>query len=148
MNDNQSIHGTAVAIGDDAVLIMGASGSGKSDLALRLIDRGAKLIADDYIAIKGDGNSPILVQTEHHIDAIEIRGLGIIEMKCVNNIALKLIIQLSDNYERMPAPLPLISIGPYNIPSLKIAALEASTPIKIEQALIHLKSLTNMANQH
>lgn len=148
MNDSQTISGTAVAIGDDGVLITGVSGSGKSDLALRLIDRGAKLIADDYITITGDGNSPILVQTEHHIDAIEIRGVGIIVMKCVNNIALKLVVQLNAHYERIPAPLPLISIGPYNVPSLKIDPFEAATPIKIEQTLIHLKSLTNIANHH
>jgi serine kinase of HPr protein (carbohydrate metabolism regulator) len=43
------VHGTAISIGGHGVLIMGESGSGKSDLALRLIDRGAILISDDVV---------------------------------------------------------------------------------------------------
>ncbi|MEY3906493.1 MAG: hypothetical protein RIR59_1316, partial [Pseudomonadota bacterium] len=43
------LHGTCIAIKDQGVLILGASGAGKSDLALRLIDRGAALVGDDYL---------------------------------------------------------------------------------------------------
>lgn len=148
MNKALSISGSAIAIEKDAILIVGASGSGKSDLALRLIDRGAKLIADDLIAITGDHNHPIAMQSTHHINAIEIRGVGIIPMECVNKIPLKLVVRLSPVYERAPEPLPLVNYGHYNIPCLKIAPFEISAPIKIEQTLINLESLTNIANGH
>ena len=56
----QMVHGTAISIGGHAVLIMGESGSGKSDLALRLIDRGAILISDDVVFLETRDNAPIL----------------------------------------------------------------------------------------
>jgi serine kinase of HPr protein (carbohydrate metabolism regulator) len=46
-----TLHATAVALGEAGVLLLGPPGSGKSDLALRLIDRGAILIADDLSLI-------------------------------------------------------------------------------------------------
>lgn len=147
MSDKQILHATAVSIHGEALIITGPSASGKSDLALRLIDRGAQLIADDNIVIMGDHNAPIVAQSEHHMHAIEIRGVGIIAMDCVNNIPLKIIIQLTDKYEHIPSPLPLISFGHYVLPCLKISPFEISAPIKIEQALANLTSITNMANQ-
>ena len=52
-----TIHATCVAIEGRGVLIVGPSGSGKSDLALRLIDRGAALVADDYTDLNVDGRA-------------------------------------------------------------------------------------------
>ena len=49
---SETVHASTVAIGGKAVLIGGPSGSGKSDLALRLIDRGAVLISDDYTIVR------------------------------------------------------------------------------------------------
>ncbi len=148
MNKALTISGSAIAIANDAVIIMGPSGSGKSDLALRLIDRGARLIADDLITIIGDYNRPIAAQSAHHINAMEIRGVGIIPMDCVDNIMLKLMVQLNGDYERGPAPLPLVNYGHYTIPCLKLAPFEISAPIKIEQTLINLERLTNIKNGH
>ncbi|MBA3881078.1 MAG: aldolase, partial [Sphingobium sp.] len=48
---SETLHVSCVAIGDRAVLIEGRSGAGKSDLALRLIDRGARLVSDDYTLV-------------------------------------------------------------------------------------------------
>ena len=48
------VHGSAIAIHGKGVLLLGPSGSGKSDLALRLIDRGAKLICDDVVHIENN----------------------------------------------------------------------------------------------
>lgn len=147
MNDSIALHATAVSIQGEALIITGPSASGKSDLAMRLIDRGAQLIADDNIVIMGDHNAPIAAQSEHHINALEIRGVGIIAMDCVNKIPLKIIVQLTDTYEHIPSPLPLISYGHYVLPCLKISPFEISAPIKIEQALANFKSLTNISNR-
>lgn len=147
MNNGISLHGTAIEINRHSVIIMGPSASGKSDLALRLVDRGAKLITDDLVNIIGNKDAPIAVQTSQHINSIEIRGVGIIPMECVNNIPLKLVVQLTNNYERTPSPLPLMGYGQYIIPCLKISAFEISAPIKIEQALINLDGLTNITNK-
>lgn len=129
------IYATAIAINGNGIIITGHSGAGKSDLTMRLIDRGAQLIADDQIIINGPVNKPILCQTAHHINAIELRGVGIISMDCVNNVALKLAVILDDNYERSPKPFPLRDYGDYHIPTVKISAWELSAPIKVEMAL-------------
>lgn len=139
------IHATAVSIDNMGVIIIGPSGSGKSDLALRLIDRGAHLIADDQIILTGPVNDPIISHCEHHKNAIEIRGIGIITMPTLNNIRLKLAISLSAEYERSPAPLPIINYGQYKIATLKINPTEISAPIKIEQALRNLGTISNIA---
>ncbi len=136
------IHGSAVQIGNNAVIIIGDSGTGKSDLALRLIDRGAKLIADDQMIIHGDKNTPIISQTQHHIDAIEIRGVGIIKYSCVNNVPLTLCIKTADRYDRYPVPIPMSEFGVFSIPTIKIAAFENSAPIKVEMALKNIHTIT------
>lgn len=135
MNDGLQIHATAVAINGSGVMILGPSGSGKSDLALRLIDRGAILIADDQIIIKGQKNKPLLNHSAHHINAIEVRGIGIIEKDCVNNIPLRLAIELNSKYERSPRPFAIRDYGIYSVPMVKISPWEHSAAIKIELAL-------------
>lgn len=139
-----SIHASAVAIDNMGIMIIGPSGSGKSDLALRLIDRGACLIADDQIDLMGPLDNPIISHCPHHINALEICGVGIIEMPCINNIPLKLAIAITHEYERTPTPLPIINYGPYSMVTLKINPSEISAPIKIEQAVINLSKIVNI----
>ena len=55
---SETIHASCVAIDGRALLIEGASGDGKSDLALRLIDRGATLVSDDYTCLLYTSPSP------------------------------------------------------------------------------------------
>ena len=74
------VHGTSVALGGDGILLQGPSGSGKSDLALRLVDAGALLVADDQteLALVGDG---VLMRAPGVIAGrIEVRGLGILRV--------------------------------------------------------------------
>lgn len=129
------LHASAVAIGNDGLIILGPSGSGKSDLAYRLIDRGAKLIADDHVIIDGPAAAPIITQSPHHIDALELRGVGIISMACINKVPLIIAIEISNHYERSPSPLPIRQFGDYTVPVLKISAFENSAALKIEAAL-------------
>ena len=76
----QMLHGTAISIGGHGVLIMGESGSGKSDLALRLIDRGAILISDDVVFLETRDNAPILTVAPNIVGKIEVRGVGIFDV--------------------------------------------------------------------
>ncbi|WP_040850329.1 HPr kinase/phosphorylase, partial [Nitrospirillum viridazoti] len=74
------VHATCVSVGGAGVLLRGASGSGKSDLALRLVDAGALLVADDQVALAADPTATLLTATapERLAGLIEVRGLGIL----------------------------------------------------------------------
>jgi hypothetical protein len=78
-NSETLIHATAVAINGQAILLMGASGSGKSDLAIRLIDRGAVLVSDDYCDIVEGADGPEVHAKSGISGKIEVRGVGICE---------------------------------------------------------------------
>lgn len=130
---NELVHGSAVAISGWAVLLTGKSGSGKSDLALRLIDRGAMLIGDDYVDVGGDG--PLASVKTEIAGKIELRGVGIIEMPHVASSPLRLVVELGADGERLPANWPLTEIANHSIPTLKLNAFAATAPLKVEHAL-------------
>ncbi len=130
-----NLHGTAVSIAGEGVLIIGASGSGKSDLALRLIDRGAVLICDDRVIIENKVGQPVL-QTAPNIEGlIEVRGFAIVKVPHVNGINLRLVINLESNILRFTDGPALCDIAGYKIPHLALAPFEASAAIKVEYAL-------------
>lgn len=134
MTKASTIHATCVATPDGAVLILGPSGSGKSDLALRLIDRGALLVSDDRVVLKASSGALIASSPGPMFGQIEVRGIGICTVKAQTEAQVALIVRLGDETERLPEPafetlegisLPLISIDPHR----------ASAPIKVEMAL-------------
>jgi len=134
--DTLLVHATTVAIGDRAVLLRGPSGSGKSDLALRLIDAGALLVADDYSQLRRDGGA-ILVRAPGPIAGlIEARGLGILKVESVPVARLALIADLvaPQHVERLPEPSSETIFG-LAIPLVAIAPFEASASIKLRLAL-------------
>ncbi|MBX7146631.1 MAG: HPr kinase/phosphatase C-terminal domain-containing protein [Alphaproteobacteria bacterium] len=95
-----TVSGTAVALHHVGVLFRGPAGSGKSDLALRLIDQGAKLIADDLVQISRQ-NQDLYVTYPEMGDpklkgCIEIRGIGIVSMNFQEKISLNLILDLTE----------------------------------------------------
>jgi HPr kinase/phosphorylase len=130
-----AIHATVVAIGRWGIAITGPSGSGKSDLALRLIDRGAKLVGDDYVVIVDDAHLPIAGAASNLSGKIEVRGIGIIPMDYLGQATLRLCVVLGEDGERMPDPSAVCSVSGFAIPSLKLNAFNASAPIKVELAL-------------
>ncbi len=110
-------HGTAIAMGGSAALIIGPSGAGKSDLALRclavapttLIPLPAHLIADDWVLISLDGDRLLVEAPETIRGKLEVRGLGILEVPIARSAALALIAELVapeavDRLARSPAP--------------------------------------------
>jgi len=91
---SETIHASCVAIGDAAVLIEGPSGTGKSDLALRLIDRGARLVSDDYTLLVRRDGMLIARPAANLAGKIEVRGIGIVEMPHVSDIIVRLIVAI------------------------------------------------------
>jgi serine kinase of HPr protein (carbohydrate metabolism regulator) len=131
---SEIIHATSVSIGGRAVLFAGASGRGKSDIALRLIDRGAILVSDDYTALTEEDGRLYVSAPRTIAGTLEMRGVGLLSAKAVRDVPLCLHFDLDAVPERLPEPRR-ISLCGVAIPSVALAALEASAPIKVEAAL-------------
>ncbi|WP_033074578.1 HPr kinase/phosphorylase [Sphingopyxis sp. MWB1] len=130
-----NIHASCVALDGRAVLILGASGQGKSDLALRLIDRGAELVADDRCDIWAEGGELWCRPPENLAGKMEVRGIGIIERPWTAPAPLALAVRLADSYERMPEAECVETVAGHSLPALRLSAFEASAPIKVLIAL-------------
>jgi hypothetical protein len=129
------IHATAISIYGCGVVLAGKSGSGKSDLALRLIDRGADLICDDYVEVEKRDGILWLKPAPNIAGRIEVRGLGIIPLSAVDTAALRLYVDLEMKPERHPDPWPTQNVSGFLVPQLTLSAFEATAAIKIELAL-------------
>jgi serine kinase of HPr protein (carbohydrate metabolism regulator) len=132
---SETLHATSVAIDGRAVLLCGASGMGKSDLALRLIDRGAILISDDYTIIKWVDGRLEATAPSTIVGKMEVRGIGVVDMPCTDYARIALIVDLSNDIDRMPLDPELRAIAGTDVPVVRIAPFEASAPIKVELAL-------------
>jgi HPr kinase/phosphorylase len=121
------IHGSVAAKDGAGVLLLGAPGSGKSDLLLRLVDRGFGLVADDQVLIEGaEASAP-----DSLAGMEEARSLGIVRLPYVTRARLALVVRL-ERGKRLPMParyevldLPMISLDPW----------AASAPYLVELAL-------------
>lgn len=121
------VQATCVAMDGVGVLLQGPPGSGKSDLALQLIDRGARLVADDLTELRRDGGVLMARIPEHAPAAargrLEVRGIGLLPVPTVPSVALGLAVELKPQgeIERLPEArrwrclgleLPLIALDP------------------------------------
>jgi serine kinase of HPr protein (carbohydrate metabolism regulator) len=129
-----TVHASCVAIDGRAVLLAGPSGSGKSDLALRLIDRGAVLVSDDYTELMPDRGRLLASPPEPIAGRIEVRGVGILEREWIGGVSVCLLVDLSRAADRLPEPETRMLAG-VAIPVIGLSALEASAAIKVEAAL-------------
>lgn len=131
------VHATSVEIGGHAVLIRGPSGSGKSDLALRLIDGGAMLVADDQSAITNDGGRLFVGVPDTIAGLLEVRGVGILRMAHRVRAPLALVVDLVQpkDVERLPEPSSAQLLG-VMVPRVALAAFEASAAAKVRLAMI------------
>ncbi len=130
----QPIHAGCVAIGGRGVLIAGRSGAGKSDLAMRLIDRGAILVADDHVALRREGDRLVAASPPAIAGKIELRGVGILTLPFLAQAPVALLVDLDLAAERLPEPISRDVCG-LAIPAIGLNALEPSAPIKVEAAL-------------
>jgi serine kinase of HPr protein (carbohydrate metabolism regulator) len=131
------VHASCVALGERGVLLVGASGAGKSDLALRLIDRGATLVSDDYTLVARSGSSLTGSAPATIAGLIEVRGIGLVTLPHLPQVRLALVADLDSRPARLPEPATRL-VGGIALPLIALAALESSAPIKLELALAAL----------
>ncbi len=131
-----TVHATCIAIDGHGILLRGPSGSGKSDLALRAIDEGAQLVADDQVALTRRGENVIASAPSSLHGLIEIRGLGIMRMDAAAEARVALVADMADpdSIERLPARLHC-EIEGTAVPWMALAPFQASAPAKLRFAL-------------
>ncbi len=132
----ETIHANCVSIDGRGVLLYGRSGFGKSDLSLRLIDRGARLVSDDYTILRRAGDRLLASPPPAIAGKIEVRGLGIIPMDAEAEADIALCVILDEPVDRLPEEdSSTRNFAGVAIPAITLHGLEASAPIKVELAL-------------
>ena len=126
------VHGTCVELEGVACLLRGPPGSGKSDLALRLFDHGARLVADDQVVLKRQGDRVIASPPPDFSGAIEVRGIGVVRLEGTAEAPLGLVVDLvsAAGVERMPETGSCEYLG-ITLPLMAIAPFEASAAAKV-----------------
>jgi HPr kinase/phosphorylase len=129
-------YATCVEIAGAGVLLRGPSGSGKSDLALRLIEGGARLVADDRTDLSVADGKLVARAPSPIAGRMEVRGLGIIDVACADSVAVALVVDLVAPHDvvRMPDAQCCMYLD-CTVPLLALAAFEASAPAKIRLAV-------------
>ncbi len=117
------------------VLLRGPSGSGKSDLALRLIDGGGRLVADDQVLLSAGPSGPMAGAPPALRGLLEVRGLGILRFDCVAEAPLGLLVDLvpEDRVERLPE-IEVEEVLGRPVRRVALAPFHASTPAKVRIA--------------
>ena len=135
-----NIHASCVAIDGKGILLLGASGAGKSDLALRLVDEGARLVADDRCEIFLHGEKLCARAPASIAGLMELRGLGIVAMPFAKSAPLALAVRLQTRapprlpeaaFYQPPAGLKAVPA----IPLIMVNERHASAPARIRAAL-------------
>ncbi len=137
------VHATCVALRAGrswrGILLRGPSGAGKSDLALRLVDAGGRLVADDQTALVRQGGGLVATPPGTLAGLLEVRGVGIVKLGSTRLLArarIALLVDLvpPDRIERLPDPARETLIG-VDLPVVALNPFEASAPAKLHLAL-------------
>ena len=128
------MHGTAIARDQTSVILTGDSGSGKSDLALRLLDRGWTLVGDDQLQLSHKEDHLFVAGDSRLRDTLEVRGLGLVSVPTAETpVRVSLLVKLQPTIPRLPIAETCTLLG-CEIPVVRLNAFEISAPNKLEWA--------------
>ncbi|MBE6443997.1 MAG: hypothetical protein E7020_04955 [Alphaproteobacteria bacterium] len=133
---SSNIHATAIKIKNKGVLFIGKSGSGKSDLSLRLIvENKAKIIADDRVIVRNIREKLIASAPINLRGLMEVRGIGIVNLDFISEAQIDLVVGLTlDKIERLPEN-KYYSIENLKLPFIELNPFEASASAKLLTAI-------------
>lgn len=138
MAERKIIHATFVLLNKRGILLQGESGSGKSDIALRLIEnKGAELVADDAVEIFVRNGKLLGKAPDNLKGMLEVRGIGIVRYPYIKDATVDVLVELKnrpEEIERMPIKQQEIILG-LEINKIDLYAKESSAPDKIVAAL-------------
>jgi serine kinase of HPr protein (carbohydrate metabolism regulator) len=132
---SESLHATTVAINGRAVVLNGPSGAGKSDLALRLMDRGAQLVADDVTILRRLDQRLLAAAPERIRGKLEVRGLGLFDVPAAGEVPVAMLIDLCDDVPRFPMEQAERHLAGIAVPVIALCPFDVSAAIKVEWAL-------------
>jgi serine kinase of HPr protein (carbohydrate metabolism regulator) len=135
---SETIHASTVAIDGRAVLITGPSGSGKSDLTLRLLDRGFALVSDDQTIVRKSGTRLTASAPPTIRGKLEIRGIGIVTMDQIDDQPVALVVELTSDIQRLPDDSRERPVMGVPVPLISVDAMSASAASKVSLALDRL----------
>ena len=126
------VHASCIAFEGRGVLLRGPSGSGKSDLALRAVEAGAALVADDLVMLGLRGGRVWASPLPEAGGRLEVRGVGIVRLPALDGAPLVLIADLAAP-ERLPEPCfePVLGVP---VRRIRLAPFETSAAIKLRLA--------------
>jgi serine kinase of HPr protein (carbohydrate metabolism regulator) len=130
-----NVHASCVAVGNKGVLLLGDSGTGKSDLALRLIDDGARLVADDRTDLWTEKGRLLARAPANLAGLIEVRGLGIVRLAYRKQVRIALAVQLGRAGARLPEAQFYTFTDADPVRLMTMDGREASAPAKIRLAI-------------
>jgi len=146
-----TIHATCIDLAGRGVLLSGASGAGKSDLAFRLIgapppafaprDGAAVLVSDDRVVVQARDGRLYASPPASLAGMLEVRGVGILKLPYLEQAEIALVAELVPHGDvpRMPEiPFPTREICGVSIPHLALDPFEPSAPLKLWAAVHHM----------
>jgi serine kinase of HPr protein (carbohydrate metabolism regulator) len=128
------LHASCVQLDGRGIVLLGASGAGKSDLALRLIDAGAILVADDQLLVENGAAGPVGRPADALAGLLEVRGVGILRLTYCRISPLGLVVELDSSkpVTRMPMPATYDLLGT----ELRLLHLDPRSPSAVAKLRI------------
>ncbi len=126
---------TCVAVGGRAVLIEGAPGSGKSSLALALIDRGAVLVGDDGVSLEVVGGELLASPAPHIEGLIEVRNVGLVRMVTAARVPVALVLRMDAEAERFIEVADRVDVCGVSLPLVRLWPDSPVLALRAEMAL-------------
>ena len=130
------VHGTSVSIDGDGILFRGPPGSGKSDLALRMINYGAQLVSDDQVCLTRRNDNIFMSSPPTIRNSMEVRGIGIVNTVAQKEAPLILVLNMLPNNAASRMPIwQLCTFLDVKVPAVEFAPFEISAHLKVKLAI-------------